>query len=84
MMSEHHKRRRASTTTTGYHDKPDFIMSARTDVEAEQSQHSSGVTPETLRSRLIERLGAQHVDIADLSGEIWRYGAWMVQLMCRV
>ena len=67
-MPDTHKRRRASTTTTGYHDKPDFIMSARTDLEAEQNQHTSGVTPETLRTALTEKLGAQHVDIADLSG----------------
>lgn len=44
------------------------IMSARTDVEAVQNQHSSGVTPETLKATLIEKLEAQHVDIQDLSG----------------
>lgn len=43
-------------------------MSARTDVEAVQNQHSSGVTPETLKATLIEKLEAQHVDIQDLSG----------------
>ncbi|THX84319.1 hypothetical protein D6D08_04511 [Aureobasidium pullulans] len=42
-------------------------MSARTDVEAVQNQHSSGVTPETLKATLIEKLEAQHVDIQDLS-----------------
>lgn len=43
-------------------------MSARTDLESEQNQHSSGVTPDTLRSTLEEKLEAQYVDIADLSG----------------
>ncbi|CAD0018384.1 unnamed protein product [Aureobasidium pullulans] len=45
-------------------------MSARTDVEAVQNQHSSGVTPETLKATLIEKLEAQHVDIQDLSAII--------------
>lgn len=67
-MPDTHKRRRASTTTTGQRDKPEFIMSARSDLEAEQNQHSSGVTPDTLRSTLEEKLEAQYVDIADLSG----------------
>ncbi|KAK5115216.1 hypothetical protein LTR85_009974 [Meristemomyces frigidus] len=43
-------------------------MSARTDVEAEQNQASTGVTPDTLGATLKEKLGASHVDIADLSG----------------
>ncbi|KAI5199945.1 hypothetical protein E4T39_05985 [Aureobasidium subglaciale] len=43
-------------------------MSARTDVEATQNQLSSGVTPESLKATLIEKLEAQHVDIQDLSG----------------
>ncbi|USW56388.1 Putative BolA protein [Septoria linicola] len=43
-------------------------MSARTDVEAEQNQLTSGVTPQTLQATLQEKLGAVHVDIADLSG----------------
>ncbi|CAK1367332.1 putative bolA-like protein [Cercospora beticola] len=61
------KRRRASTRTTGQREK-DFVMSARTDAEAEQNQLNSGVTPETLRATLQEKLEAVHVDIADLSG----------------
>jgi hypothetical protein len=44
------------------------IMSARTDVEATQNQLSSGVTPESLKATLFEKLEAQHVDIQDLSG----------------
>lgn len=43
-------------------------MSARTDVEATQNQLSSGVTPESLKATLFEKLEAQHVDIQDLSG----------------
>nr|POE74365.1 putative bola-like protein c8c9.11 [Quercus suber] len=43
-------------------------MSARTDAEAAQNQASSGITPETLTSLLQSKLGASHVDIADLSG----------------
>jgi stress-induced morphogen len=43
-------------------------MSARTDAEAESNQVSSGVTPETLSETLKDKLGAQHVDIQDLSG----------------
>ena len=43
-------------------------MSARTDVEAEQTQASTGVTPDTLGATLKDKLEASHVDIADLSG----------------
>ncbi|KAH0290279.1 bola-like protein [Aureobasidium namibiae CBS 147.97] len=43
-------------------------MSARTDVEATQNQLSSGVTPESLKATLFEKLEAHHVDIQDLSG----------------
>lgn len=43
-------------------------MSARTDDEAAANQNTSGVTPETIRATLKEKLEAQHVDIADLSG----------------
>nr|POE47945.1 putative bola-like protein c8c9.11 [Quercus suber] len=43
-------------------------MSARTDAEAAQNQASSGITPATLTSVLQNKLGASHVDIADLSG----------------
>lgn len=43
-------------------------MSARTDAEAEQNQLSSGITPDTLTTKLKEKLDASHVDISDLSG----------------
>lgn len=43
-------------------------MSARTDVEAEQTQAATGVTPDTLGATLKSKLDASHVDIADLSG----------------
>lgn len=43
-------------------------MSAQTDVEATQNQHSSGVTPESLKATLYQKLEAEYVDIVDLSG----------------
>ncbi|KAF1817923.1 bola-like protein [Dissoconium aciculare CBS 342.82] len=43
-------------------------MSARTDEEAAENQASSGVTSESLTNTLREKLGAEHVDIQDLSG----------------
>jgi len=43
-------------------------MSARTDSEATATQISTGITPDTLKSKLIEKLEAAHVDIEDLSG----------------
>ncbi|KAI9727294.1 MAG: hypothetical protein M1828_006913 [Chrysothrix sp. TS-e1954] len=43
-------------------------MSARTDVEASQTQASTGITPETLKQKLEDSLGATHVDIEDMSG----------------
>ena len=50
-------------------------MSARTDVEAEQNQAVSGITPEILGETLKSRLQATHVDISDLSGESRNTGA---------
>ncbi|KAI9697502.1 MAG: hypothetical protein M1820_007768 [Bogoriella megaspora] len=43
-------------------------MSARTDTEASRTQESTGITPETLVSKLTSQLEASHVDIEDLSG----------------
>ncbi|KAK5172383.1 bola protein [Cryomyces antarcticus] len=43
-------------------------MSARTDAEASEVQYSTGVTPETLKTTLIQKLEASHVDVEDLSG----------------
>ncbi len=43
-------------------------MSARTDLEAEKTQASTGVTPSTLTTTLKHKLEASHVDIQDLSG----------------
>ncbi|KAF2835580.1 bola-like protein [Patellaria atrata CBS 101060] len=43
-------------------------MSARTDVEAERTQASTGITPESLKTTLEEKLGAIYVDIEDMSG----------------
>ena len=43
-------------------------MSAHTDDEATQVQVSSGITPDTLRNKLIENLDATYVQIEDMSG----------------
>ncbi|KAF2230909.1 bola-like protein [Viridothelium virens] len=43
-------------------------MSARTDAEASRNQAVTGITPDTLRVKLVEKLEAQHVQIEDLSG----------------
>ncbi|ORY01349.1 bola protein [Clohesyomyces aquaticus] len=43
-------------------------MSARTDSEAAQAQASSGVTPESLKKKLKEQLGATYVEVEDMSG----------------
>lgn len=56
------------STSAFNHTTKHTIMSARTDVEATQNQLSSGVTPESLKATLFEKLEAQHVDIQDLSG----------------
>jgi stress-induced morphogen len=46
-------------------------MSSRTDTEAEQTQQSSGITPDSLETTLKEKLEASHVDISDLSGRLY-------------
>ncbi|KAF2102040.1 bola-like protein [Rhizodiscina lignyota] len=43
-------------------------MSARTDAEATEMQNDTGITPEALKGKLVEKLGASHVDIEDMSG----------------
>ncbi|KAF2436152.1 bola-like protein [Tothia fuscella] len=43
-------------------------MSAKTDTEAAEVAKSSGVTPEVIKERLVDQLGATHVEIEDLSG----------------
>jgi len=45
-------------------------MSARTDQEAASVQASSGITPEGIERKLREGLGAEYVEIADLSGTL--------------
>jgi hypothetical protein len=44
-------------------------MSARTDSEAAEVQASSGVTAETLKTKITEQLEATHVEVEDLSGK---------------
>lgn len=43
-------------------------MSARTDTEAAQTAANSGITPDAIKSKLEEGLGATHVEIEDMSG----------------
>jgi hypothetical protein len=59
-------------------------MSARTDEEAEQNQASSGITPDSLGHTLREKLGAEHVDIQDLSGRVNIGSAKQENLLSRV
>ncbi|PVI00542.1 bola-like protein [Periconia macrospinosa] len=47
---------------------PDSKMSGTTDAEATQAGTSSGVTPDAIKAKLEEKLGATHVEIEDLSG----------------
>ncbi|KAF1973342.1 bola-like protein [Bimuria novae-zelandiae CBS 107.79] len=47
---------------------PDIAMSARTDAEAASNAASSGVTPEGIKGKLEQGLGATHVEIEDMSG----------------
>jgi hypothetical protein len=44
-------------------------MSAQTDSGAADVQASSGVTAETLKTKITEQLEATHVEVEDLSGE---------------
>lgn len=53
---------------TAYLTPKSTAMSARTDVEASQNQASSGITPDSLKTTLQQKLEATHVDIEDLSG----------------
>ena len=55
-------------------------MSARTDTEAASNQASSGVTPESLKATLVQKLDAAHVSIEDLSGML-RYMAYLTNLV---
>jgi hypothetical protein len=43
-------------------------MSAKTDADAAQEAASSGITPDVIKKRLEEGLGATHVEIEDMSG----------------
>lgn len=49
-------------------------MSAETDSQAVIAANLTGVTPKTLQTTLIEKLGAQHVDVNDISGRPWLAG----------
>ena len=43
-------------------------MASSSDVDAVNVQNSTGITPETLKATLKEKLQASHVDIEDMSG----------------
>ncbi|MCJ1351688.1 MAG: hypothetical protein MMC33_001672 [Icmadophila ericetorum] len=41
---------------------------AETDTQATEVANTTGVTPDSLKSTLTEKLGAEHVDVMDISG----------------
>ena len=43
-------------------------MASSSDVDATKVQNSTGITPETLKATLREKLQANHVDVEDMSG----------------
>ena len=43
-------------------------MSAETDTQAEETQASTGITPDTLKATLEQELQASYVNIVDQSG----------------
>lgn len=57
---------------------PTSSMSARTDLEATQNAANSGITPQAIKQKLQEGLGATHVEIEDMSGTCveGRYGVF--------
>lgn len=46
-------------------------MSAETDTQAAKVANLTGVTTTSLQTTLTEKLGAQHVDVNDISGRPW-------------
>lgn len=46
-----------------------MASAAETDVQAEAVANSSGITPDSLKATLKEKLQASHVDINDMSGK---------------
>lgn len=48
---------------------PTGDMSAQTDSEAVQTAANSGITPDAIKQKLQEGLGATHVEIEDMSGK---------------
>ena len=46
-------------------------MAAASDVDASEVQASTGITPETLKATLENKLQAMHVDIQDMSGKLY-------------
>ena len=56
-------------------------MSARTDTEAETNAADSGVTAESIERKLRDVLGAEYVEIADLSGKLFYFSRALVILI---
>lgn len=53
-----------------YTQRPSFSITARSSAAVDAAMaDTSGVTAESLKSKLIEQLAAQHVEIEDLSGK---------------
>ena len=46
-----------------------MASAAETDTQAESVANTSGITPDTLKATLMEKLQASHVDINDMSGK---------------
>ena len=46
-----------------------MAAAAETDTQAENVANTSGITPDSLKQTLKEKLQANHVDINDMSGE---------------
>lgn len=46
-----------------------MASAAETDTQAENVANTSGITPDSLKATLKEKLQASHVDINDMSGE---------------
>jgi len=57
---------------------PSTNMSAKTDNEVQQVTADSGITPEVLKAKLAEGLGATYVEIKDMSGTFGYFCYWLV------
>ena len=60
--------RLARPFTTTVRRRNGAMSAAETDTEAVQNANTSGITPDSLKITLTEKLGAQYVAIDDMSG----------------